>query len=341
MRESMQQDAVLSKYIDGICRVFQLGNPLSAAVPASGGRLHHVWRLRTSEGEFALKLLNENIMKKETALAAYERSEFVARSFSAQGVPAVTALFLDGTCVKHLDGHAFMVFRWIEGQAHSVGTIDASRAAKMGEVLGTIHGIKLDADDFKYLGKAVDADQWTRILIDTKAAAKGHPVAARLDANARNLALWAEQACTVNEPLQRNLVLSHGDLDQHNVIWANNSEPAIVDWEMVSLQNPSVELLNLCLDWSGFPDRVPDKEAFIACIDAYRKLNAGRTQLENFDTAANGEIAYFLRWLSYSLERISDASAEENEIALTEAGNALRSLRLFDECKSMIRSWFD
>jgi aminoglycoside phosphotransferase (APT) family kinase protein len=151
---------------------------------------------------------------------------------------------------------------------------------------------------------------------------------------------WADKACSAANELQSNMILSHGDLDQHNVIWSTNTTPAIIDWESVSLQNPTQELFNLCLDWSGFPDTLPCKNAFLACYEGYQRANGGRTESTPIETALTGEFAYLLYWLSFSLSRsIATRSDEELEIAVSEASNALRSLRMLDECKDLLLSW--
>lgn len=321
-----------------ICHFFELGKAISAE-PAFGGRLHHVWRLETTSGKFALKVLNEKIMQKDDICAAYERSEEVARAFERLGVPAVPALLNRGKSLHHINNKAMMVFEWKEGIAHKVGSVDQLRARKMGEVLGRIHAINLDAKRFRPPRKSIDPDQWKKILNQTKETK--HPIAEALHTNAKNLLSWSRAATANGAAAQKCLILSHGDLDQHNVIWSIDSDPAIIDWESASLQDPTVELLNLCLDWSGFPERVPCKETFLACYQAYLKSNAGETELAPFETAFDGEIGYLLFWLSFSLERSFNTSGEEQEIAFSESSNALRSLCLLEECKSLLLEWLE
>ncbi len=324
--------------LEEICQELKLGNFISSK-PISGGRIHKVWQLKTGKGSFALKVLNEKIIEqKVTACAEYERSERVARAFADLGVPARPALFVNDNCVHLISGKAIMIYDWVEGITQKVGSVDALRAEKMGEVLGTIHGINLDSSGFIPVCRAKSPEQWSNLIEQAKTTK--HPVGVQLEANTKNLMIALERAMNAAESLKKGMLLSHGDLDQQNVIWLENSEAAIIDWESVSLQNPAVELLNLCLDWSGFPDQVPNKEAFLACFNGYQKSNRGRTALTSMEIAFDGEVEYFLSWLYFSLTRLSNASADEADIALTESLNALRSLCLFSECEQLLSTWF-
>ncbi len=348
----------ISGKIKKICRSFELGEVLRQPEPVCGGRLHHVWKLETTEGSFALKVLNERLMQKKDIASAYERSENLARSFAALKIPAVSALLRNSKSLHIIEDSAYMIFPWIEGKALKVGTVDDKCAEKMGTVLGHIHAINLGLDpehkDFKKPAfSSGDPDKWSAIISETKAA--NIPLGDVLAENTEKIRAWSLQACNAVEVLNKNLILSHGDLDQHNVIWRDNFDPAIIDWESAGLQNPFVELLNLCLDWSGFPESSPNKQAFLACLQGYQKANAGKTLfgisatafsesgfLESgfLETVFNGEIAYLLRWLLFSLHRALASSNEEKQIALSEAQNAWRSLCLFEECKPFLIECF-
>lgn len=329
----------IDECLEKSCQVFELGKIVSPPEQACGGRLHQVWRITTTIGRFAVKILNERIMQKENICSAYEQSERTARSFANLGVPAVPALLKEGKCVHFVGNRAAMIYVWIEGKANPIGNVDELCARTMGEVLGTIHACNLDASEFRPKNSSVAPDQLQELISEAKLHQQAFSEI--LDANNENINDWSRKANDAVAILQDNLVLSHGDLDQHNVIWSNDLEPVIIDWESAGLQNPTVELLNLCLDWSGFPDRVPDKSSFLACFNGYNETNTGKTVLDQFDTAFDGELAYFLNWLAFSLTRLIEVDGEEKEIAVSESKNALRSLCLLDECRSILLDWLN
>lgn len=324
-------------FIDEICRVFNLGDHVLNFERASGGRIHNVWKLETTEGRFAVKVLNKVLLKKKDILAAFERSERVARAFSSHGIPAVSALQIEGKCLRHIQGKVVMVYQWVDGAVLSCGTVDKQCAEAIGQVLGEIHALDLDASEFRPAIKPIDPDCWR--VLSAQAQELGHQLAELLETNLERLNNWSQRAVAVEEAMQETMLLTHADLDQQNVIWSGNLSPAIIDWESASLQNATGELLNLCLDWSGFPETIPCKEAFQACLRGYRKGNAGKTSLISFEIALNGEFGYLLRWLLFSVTRSFSAAADEKDIAISEAASALRSLTLLDECKDTLISW--
>lgn len=319
--------------------MFGIGETIAEPEPVFGGRLHHVWKITTSKGSFAIKVLNEKLMQKENICQAFERSEHVARSFASRGVPAITALQVNGSCLHHTNNRTLMLYPWVEGAAHKIGTVKQQCAQEMGEVLGKIHAIKLEEEDFHKQKNSFDLSKLRTLLKQAKD--DKHPLASELENKASLIESSLEIAINSSALLREQQLVSHGDLDQHNVIWSDNLKPSIIDWESAGLQNPAVELFNLCLDWSGFPEISPDKEAFLACFRGYKETNAGATELAPFDIAISGEFAYFLFWLSFSLGRSFDCSSqEERDIAISEALNALRSIALLEECKDVLQTWF-
>ena len=60
------------------------------------------------------------------------------------------------------------------------------------------------------------------------------------------------QICIRADKILRNnsqWVLSHGDMDEPNVLWKNN-ELFIIDWEYAGLKHPIVELILGAVFWS-------------------------------------------------------------------------------------------
>lgn len=249
----------------------------------------------------------------------------------------MSALQIDARCLQELLGRAVMVYPWIDGKVLKCGTVDRHCAEKIGEVLGAMHALNLDASDFKPAVKPIDPERWK--VLEQKAQEAEHSLQDCLAKNLGKLEFWSRKAMAVETAMNESLLLTHADLDQQNVIWSETACPALIDWESASLQNPTGELLNLCLDWSGFPERSPSKEAFLDCLRGYRNANAGRTPLMDWSIALDGEIGYLLRWLLFSINRSFDGSPEEKDIALAEAGNALRSLELLETCAPLLLSW--
>ncbi|MBX3708737.1 MAG: phosphotransferase [Gammaproteobacteria bacterium] len=51
--------------------------------------------------------------------------------------------------------------------------------------------------------------------------------------------------------LLEDTIVSHGDLDQLNVLWDTAGQPILIDWESVRKINPTREIIPTSLSWSG------------------------------------------------------------------------------------------
>ncbi len=328
-------EAILS---DEVCRYFGLGERLGSVARVSGGRRHVVLKVETSEGKFAFKILNAMLIQNSATLEHFEITEQIGREFAGSGVHAVSAVQREGKSVNRVNGEAALVYPWIDGQVHGVGSVDKFRAAQMGETLSFMHGLELQHCEVKHEMGLIETGLWD--VFAGRISGMNSSISSVLRENICHLNRWTEAANLALPRLAENMVLSHADLDQQNVIWTYEGIPWLIDWESASLQNPAVELLNLCLDWSGFPDNLPDKDCFTACYEAYIKANGGRPPEHAMRIAADGELAYLLEWLKFSLSRFSENSTEDElNIASREAHNALRSLQLFEQCKSTVLQW--
>lgn len=99
-----------------LCAACNLGTLLSEPQAVTGGLLHQMWRLSTTQGVFAVKQLNPAIMRKPDIQDAYRLTEQIAADFAAQGIPAVAALTCNEDRLQHIDDHMFIVYTWIEGE---------------------------------------------------------------------------------------------------------------------------------------------------------------------------------------------------------------------------------
>lgn len=327
-----------TREFDDVCRAFELGEQIANAQRISGGRRHLVLKVETAIGNFALKILNDGLIQDDGSDALFELSERVAQLFADNGIPSVSALKRNGKCFHRVNDKSALAYNWVDGTVHKVGTVNEACAAQMGKTLGKMHALNMQEPSFRQIVSLFDANLWTKFI--EQITRLSLPLADVLHENASNIHAWAAEANSALPLLQANTVLSHGDLDQQNIIWSDEWAPSIIDWESASLQNPAVELLNLCLDWSGFPNGTPDKECFIVCYREYLESNENKTVLGSLDLAVKGELAYFLGWLSFSLSRCNENSSDaELQIASDEAMNALRSIHLFMESKDRLLSW--
>ena len=72
-----------------------LGNVVKDPVSVSGGLLHRMYHVTTSAGEYAVKVLNPNIMQRPHALQNTIYSEKIAKAFEGL-IPLIASLEIGG-----------------------------------------------------------------------------------------------------------------------------------------------------------------------------------------------------------------------------------------------------
>lgn len=129
-----------------------------------------------------------------------------------------------------------------------------------------------------------------------------------------------------NESLRGELVISHRDMDQKNVLWTENNNPAIIDWEAAGPTNPAVELFDTALNWSGMAVDDEGLKSFEIFIKGYR--SEADPPLTDADTAFIGIIGNWMEWLEFNLQRATDDSydAEEKQLGEREVSSTMRTI---------------
>jgi len=325
--------------INALCCRLGLGRLLRPAVSVSGGLLHRCFRAETENGLYMVKALNPQIMKREAAMRNYIFAENVTRQAQAGGLPAISAEVIDGEWMHLLDGQYYMIFPWVGGAAVTVGTADCGKAACMGELLARLHGL-----DFAALAEAVD---WTFEVPLTDwagqaAKAEGSPEWKKaLEEYVPVLAAMQDAAAKAAVLLARDMVISHRDLDQKNVLWCKD-EPMLIDWESAGAVPPMVELLEVARYWSGADAGTPEAEAFRACIRGY--IRGGGVLTESWEEAISVGYAGKLGWLAYNVNRalgVEASDESERVLGMAQVMGTLRAIEVQKRQEPLIRAWLN
>ncbi len=326
-----------------IRKTLDLGAPLSMPCPVPGGLLHRLWRLRTTRGQFAVKQLDPEIMRRPGIAAVYRQSECIASAMAAHALPAVAARCRPHTSDPLLEtgAAAFLVYAWIDGETLSPAPVAPDRAYQIGALLGRIHALRLTGHsppepDWPH----VASHEWAELA--RRAAAAQLPWATEIAAAIPDLSRWSDLYRALAPTLRRSLVISHRDLDQKNVLWIDHDTPRLVDWEAAGLINPTLELAGTALAWSGQSVGAPSQATFAALIAGYH--DAGGEQVVSGRDALLGGLGPRLDWLRFNMRRslIMDAArAEEQAIGLRETPATLAAIRSLVTNLDLWSSWMD
>jgi thiamine kinase-like enzyme len=297
-----------------ICQKYDLGTPASNPVKVTGGLIHKMWKIETEKGKFAVKEINSEIASRPGIIENMNQCEIVAKKFNILGINSVFALENNGNNVSSIDGKYWIVSPWFEGKTFTNNDIlKLETVTKIVLSLARIHKANIEigpkpTGDSSYtnysqwqeLAKQIESldHYWTEDCIEFIDSIK----------------TWYSKIDQANTNLQKNLVFSHCDLDKKNVLWNNDGEPFIIDWESAGYINPVKELLQFAFDWSiEFNEKV-NQTVFKQIFEVYTSINEVDTSL--VEDAFYSGLGDALEWLKFNLERIiKNNSAEEVEIA--------------------------
>jgi thiamine kinase-like enzyme len=323
-----------------LCERFQLGTAPGEAQPVTGGLIHRMWRVETSLGVFAVKQLNPEIISQPGLHDRYRQTEQIATAMAAQGVPAVPALARADGPVQDIDDITVLVYPWREGSILPPGPADPAQGELIGAALARMHALRLDIAGLEIpTWRVFRDDDW--VLLARRADEQTLPWAERLREMLRDIRWWNRLAQEADKRLWNTLVVSHRDLDQKNVLWQEQDQFAIVDWESAGLTNPTRELADAALAWSGQTVGEASEVAFRAVIDGYRK--AGGAPLDSAYDAMHSCLGNWLEWLEYNLGRSLNAalSPEEQAIANAEIPKTLTTLQTLAENLGQYVAWME
>ncbi len=276
-----------------LCVHFNLGLPKQEPTRVYGGLLHIMWRLDTDKASFAIKQLSSHINLSDTRIIKnYELSESIAARFIEQGIPAICAISKTGQYLFIIEGTGFLVYPWLDAKALQEHAVSEEHALKIAVILAKMHCLNLDEPQITQPEFYLHTNEKIMSLI--------HKTKILSLKKYQDTILAANQAYqNALKGLKNNLVVSHGDLDQKNVLWDSSNNPILIDWEAACKINPTYDIVNTAFYWSGITSNF-NKELFVKMIKAYQNAG-GVIKPEHIAAACYGAFSW-IGWLVYNIE---------------------------------------
>jgi Ser/Thr protein kinase RdoA (MazF antagonist) len=324
-----------------ICALLGIGIPQRTPQSVTGGLLHRMWRIETESGMYAVKVLNPEVMSRPDAKRNFRLSERIAQAAYRNDIRAVPAKTIGNEPWVELNGKYVMVFDWVDGHTLLPEKCTSEHSKRIGEVLFQIHNLDVVID-------GLELPTFSTVPVDTW---KGHIEKARRDTACwgfscetllHDVSNWSCLYQDAVDNLSQQLVISHRDLDPKNVIWNNENTPYLIDWESAGYVNPTVELIEVALNWSRNQDGTSNKERFQAVIEAY--VEAGGTLHGKMLDAVYGSLGGMLVWLEYNMRRslAKDVfTIDDRELGYTEVLHTVHDLKNLNETVSDYAEWIE
>lgn len=325
--------------LEKLAAALGLGELLESPEEIHGGLLHKMYRVATSQGTYAVKVLNSEIMKRPSALQNMICSEKIAANFSRE-IPAVISLEIGGNRVQELDGKYYMIFPWAEGASVFPPEITEEHCRVIGDILGRIHAANVSGEGALPEEDGPAMYDWEKYL--RTAEQKGLPEAvwcAGYRKAVGDIQAWNKAACDAGESLGANMVISHRDLDPKNVLW-NGMKPYIIDWEAAGYVNPFQEFLEVVNYWTGDGKGGIRQEYFDAMTAAYQKHMS--LEQADWNSVFAGSVEGMLGWLEYNVKRalgLEAADAEEIRLGGQQVVSTIKDLYDWQVKTGMLKEW--
>ena len=302
-----------------------LGNKINNIDKVTGGLSHRMYKVETDKGVYAVKELNAGVMKREKAYSNFLFSEKVTDIVKENGISAIGALKLNNDIMLKIDDSYFMVFEWLEGRILKVEEITEKHCEIIGKMLAEIHNIdfsKIEDNERKNIG--TEYFNWNKYI--SFAEEQNKPYIKELKENVELLYELNKNSVEALEYAKNNLVISHTDLDRKNVMW-QDEKAFIIDWEASGYINPTIELIQVALYWSGGDIENINYNKFEKVIESYKQNYKGNID-KNIDILINADIYGGLAWIEYNLKRslCIENNYDKEEISLAE-NEVIQSLK--------------
>ena len=310
----------LQKDIEILIKKENLGILVKSTTKVTGGLSHRMYKVVTDKEIYAIKELNTGVMKRQEAYSNFAFSEKVSDIAKENGITAIRAIKLkNNDIIRKINSRYFMAFIWIEGKTLKAKEITERHCEIIGEILAKIHNIdfsKIEDNERKKIN--IKKFEWNKYLKLLKSKNKDY-----FNILEQNVEILYELNKKANEAIKcanKNLIISHADLDRKNVIW-QDYKPFIIDWEASGYINPTIELIQVAWYWSGGDIENLDYNKFKIVINSYKRYSKRKIDT-NIEKIIYADIYGGLEWLDYNFKRAlcieNDYKKDEIELAESE-----------------------
>lgn len=276
-------------------------HPVTSASEVSGGLSNALYRVETSAGAYAVKIMGINADSHdfqnniENAFAV-EQAAFTAGVPCPEPVPTS-----QGTCLAAVAGKLVRVHHWVEGVTPAI-TPESGRWA--GELLAKIHSIEghvdLTLDD-----DPSDESGWTSLA---NTPGLNERLECRLRAAAPALA-DLERLTAAPGQLAAH-VSAHGDLDPKNTLLDPSGRLLALDWDSAGRQPVLRDVVTIALDWSTTPS------SFRGVVDAYEAASED-VRVPAKPWVFGGWVVAHSGWLVHNATRRAGSALGSAEVSTT------------------------
>lgn len=317
-------------FFNKITEIYNLGEQINSPIQMDGGITNKVYKIQTTKGKYIIKLL---YTKKYEDI---ENSERICEIAKSNGINAIGAIKLNNKFVNEIDGKKLLVYPYYDGKILKTKEITINQVKIIAAELAKLHSIDVESTISKLINK--DVKKYSKIdfvKYYNLLANSSEPCYALLKENIDKLVKIYEKVYIAYSKLSNQISYIHRDYNRKNILWKNNDELAIIDWETATVGNPSIDFFKS----SWFMTADVEENKFLAFKEEYFKT------MELKDDAETGALAGLIEecnWLEFSLKRalkIGNAITLEEMLLGREsiASSVTEILNYYDKIELMMK----
>lgn len=271
----------------------------------NGGLTNKMYKLITSKGLFAIKIINtDNIKTNPLLLKKIEQSEEIANIALKNGVNAISAIKINNQFIQDIDGIKFLVYKWSDGKVLLTKELNLEHVAKAAIQLARLHHIKVENKPLIKKYPKIDFYKYYELLKNNQ-----EEWSSLFRNNIDYLCTLYDDVYDSYLKINGYYAYAHKDFNRRNILWKNDI-PYVIDWETATIDHPMIDFFNSA--WFLSNDVQPDKyEVF---VQKYLEVMSFE---DDTDMAINAAIIDECNWLEFSLKRaLKIHSQEQSEIEL-------------------------
>ena len=297
---------------DEVAALFGLGAPVGNPIGVVGGWSHHLWRLETNSGLFAVKELvpassewwAEHL---EDAIELEQMAWAAGTVPMAEPIPVAGSGRLVGSVLVRGREHRYRCHRWVEGVPCLELPPSEGPSASVGASVAAVAALGLDGGTSASVPASQSLDAYEATVNEAKRQGAGwaeelERLGPLVEELREDLADLAERA----EPL----LIMHRDIDPKNACLPPDGSVALFDWDYSGPALPGAELLGAALSFArrgGGAEPLHragrlqvSETCLVATLDAYERA-AGH--LPDLRGAAAPRVEEGFRWLMLNARR--------------------------------------
>jgi Ser/Thr protein kinase RdoA (MazF antagonist) len=286
-----------------VVATFALPGEVLAYEPVAGGWSNDLLRLRTTAGEWAVKVVR-NPWGEPRWLEWLAEGWRLERAALGAGVRAPEPVLVDGWPVALVPVAAeesvpVRVHVWADGAVVPREPVDPVLARWVGVTLAHVHDLALEPLQpglFADRAGLTTAELWPDLLLRSAGTSWAAELAAAEP--------FAQRASGLLRPWDpADAVLVHGDLHQRNLLLASDG-PLLLDWDVVVPLPPTHDLAHAALTMAAWRDPMVAREV----LAGYAAVAGERPALSRYDLGP--ALASRLGWIRFRVDRALEGDAE-------------------------------